>query len=93
MKLGSSGARVLKWPVSRKRLVVERNGVKIWNSWTMVTHIWGTFDPVEFKVILVHSVYLSQMSISQPRLVVERNGVKFETRGQKLYIYGVHLSL
>ncbi len=39
----------LKWTVTGKRLVVEQNGVKFG---TVVTHIWGAFDVVGFKVIL-----------------------------------------
>ncbi len=65
---GSFGAIVSKWPVSRKRLVVEQNEVKfgiyniyigylwpyseIWDSVVPFIHILGTFDLIGLKVIL-----------------------------------------
>ncbi len=57
--LGSLGALFSKWPVSRKRLVVEQNGSEVWDSGSVVIHIWGTFDLIVFKVIWGHSVRLS----------------------------------
>ncbi len=33
---------------------------KIWDSGTLVTHVWYTFDLVVFKVFGGHSVQLSQ---------------------------------
>ena len=53
--LESFGAFVSKWPVSRKWLVIEQNGVKFG------TRIWGTLYLVRFKVKLWgHSVHFSQ---------------------------------
>ncbi len=45
---------------------------EIWSSWTI--GIWGTFDPVGFKVISgSFGAIVSKWLVSQKRLVVERN--------------------
>ncbi len=50
---GTFVALVLNWPVTRKRLVVKQNVVKTnWDSETLPTHIWNTYDLVGSKVIL-----------------------------------------
>ncbi len=45
---GSFGAPVLKWPVTRKYLVIGQNEVKFG---TLLTHIGGTFYLVGFDVL------------------------------------------
>ncbi len=44
--LGSFGSFVSKWPVCRKWLVVVAKRSQIWDSWSLLTHIWGSFDHV-----------------------------------------------
>ncbi len=59
---------------------------KIWDSGTLVTHMWCTFDLVVFKVILrSFGARVSKWPVTPKRLVVEQTRVKFETRGQLLY--------
>ena len=36
---------------------------EMWDSGILVTHVLNIFDPVVFKVILGHSVHLSQNSL------------------------------
>ena len=50
--LGSFGALVSKWPVTRKQLSIEQNGLKFGVSRVVLTCIWVTFDRLVFKVIL-----------------------------------------
>ncbi len=47
---------------------------EIFDSWTPVTHLWGTFDLVVFKA-------MSNGPLSRKWLIVEQKGVKFETGG------------
>ena len=76
--LGSFGTLVSKWPVSRKRLVLRMKRSEIWDSWILVTYIWGTYDLVVFNVILgSFGALVSKCPVTPKRLVVERNGVKF----------------
>ena len=76
--MGSFSALVSKWPVSRKVLVIERNGVKFGDPWTIVINIWGTFELVGFKVILgSFGALVSKWPVSRKGLVVKQNGVKF----------------
>ena len=49
--LGSFSALVSNWPVTRKRLAVERNGVKF-GLGVVVICIWDGFDLLMFKGIL-----------------------------------------
>ncbi len=50
---------------------------EIWDSWILVTHIWGTFDLVGFKVIFgVIRCTCLKMALSQKRLAVEKHRVK-----------------
>ena len=63
---------------------------EIWDSWILVTYIWGTYDLVVFKVIWgSFSALVSKWPVSQKGLVVERNGVKFMNHAHYLYIYRV----
>ena len=122
-------ALVSKWHLTRKRLVVERNGVKfetlghllhlyrviwpcrirdqfevirciclkmaciskmarqrakwseIWESWVLVTYIWGTYDLVVFSHFGVVRCTCLKMTCISKRLVIERNEVKFGNQG------------
>ncbi len=42
----------LKMACISKRAGSRVNWSEIWDSWTLVTHLWGTFDLVGFKVNL-----------------------------------------
>ena len=54
----------------------------IWDWWTLVTHIWGTFDLVGFKVSLwSFGAVFSKWPITQQQMVLGRKWVKFGTRG------------
>ena len=54
---------------------------EIWDSGILVTHIWGAFDLVGYKVILgSFSALVSKWSVSQKWLAVEQNGVKLGIR-------------
>ncbi len=69
--LGSFGALFSKWPVTRKRTLVERNS-EISASLILVTHVWGTFDLVGFKVILgSFGTLFSKWLVTRKRLIVE----------------------
>ncbi len=57
--LESFGALVIKWPVFRKRLIVEQNGVKF-ATHEHKKHRWDTFDLVVFMAILGHAMHLFQ---------------------------------
>ena len=62
----------------------------IWDSGTVLTHMWFAFDLIAFKVILrSFSARVSKWPVTPKGLVAERNGVQFETRGQMLYKYRV----
>ncbi len=51
---------------------------EIWDSWILVTYIWGTYDMVVFKVILgSFGALVSKRPVSRKGLVVEQNRVKF----------------
>ncbi len=55
---------------------------EIWESGILVTHIWGTFDLVGFKVILGSiGALMSKWPVSQKRLVIKQKGLKFENQG------------
>ncbi len=70
---GSFSTFASKWPVSRKGLVLERNGVKFGIGDTSNTY-GGMFDLVGFKVILGSFVALvSRYRVSPKRLVVDQN--------------------
>ncbi len=61
-----------------------------WDSATLVTHMWCTFDLVVLKVILKSfGAHVSKWPVTPKWLVVEQSGVKFETRGQLLHKYRV----
>ncbi len=78
----------------KKCYIVETAGpkakwTKMWDSGTLVTHMWCTFDLVVFKVILrSFGARVSNWPVTPKRLLVEQNGVKFESRGQLLYNIG-----
>ncbi len=56
---------------------------EIWDMWTPIKHIWGTFDLIGFKDILgSFSAFVLNLPVSQKQLVVEQNRVKFGTRGK-----------
>ncbi len=56
--------------------------IEIWDSEKVVLCIWDTFDLLVFKVILGHSVHMSQNCLQLKNgWAIERNGVKFGTRG------------
>ncbi len=38
--------------ISEKRATVEQNGVKFWDLWVVIQHIWGTFGLLALNVIL-----------------------------------------
>ena len=42
---------VSKWSVTRKRLMIGIKKTEIGDFGTLVEHLWGTFDPVVFKVV------------------------------------------
>ena len=54
----SFGALVLIWPVTRKRLAVERNGVTFGTRWYLQHVYGGTFDLLVLNVILGSFVVL-----------------------------------
>ncbi len=58
----------------------KQNG--IWDAWLLVTHIWGTFDLLVFKVISGHSAhFFSKWPVTPKRLALGQKGMKFETQG------------
>ncbi len=93
VNFGTFGALVLKWPVSRKRLCLEKGWSETeWNlgitnaSYTYI----GYFDLAGFKVTLgLFGERVSKWPVSRKGLVVERNGLKFGNPEQNVYIYRV----
>ena len=80
--LGSFGAFVLKWPVTRKRLAAEQNGVKLGTGREVMTCIYGTFDLLMFKISLgSFGALVPTFLVTRKSLVVKRNRPKFGTRG------------
>ena len=58
---------------------------KIWDSGTLVTHMWCTFEPSSVQGHLrSFGACVSKWPVTPKWLVIEQNGVKFETRGQLL---------
>ncbi len=59
-KFGVIQCTCLKMTYISKRTGLRAKQSEIWDSWTLVAHMWGTFDLVGFKVIWGHMVHLSQ---------------------------------
>ena len=75
---------IFEKPVSRKRLVVEQNGVKFGpRSGVSIQCIQGTFYTLVVKVIpgSLGSFSIFEKPVSRKRLVVERQRVKFGSQG------------
>ncbi len=74
------GALVSKWPLTRKWLAVEQNGVKFETRGVVVTYIWDAFDLLVFKVILgSFDAMAFKGPVTRKCLAVEGNGAKFGT--------------
>ncbi len=74
---------ISNWPVTRKWLAVEQNGLNLWLGGAVVwLLIWDSFDLLVLKVILgSFSALVAKWPITWKRLAVEQNGVKFGTLG------------
>ncbi len=80
--MGSFGALVSKWPVTRKQLCRRVKISEIWDSGTLVNTYMGYIDLVGFKVNLgLFGAIVSKWPVSLKHLIIEQNGVKLGTRG------------
>ena len=78
---GLFGVLFSKWPVTKKIARGTAKSSEIWDSWILVTHIWGTFVLVWFKVIWVIWCIFLKMACNSITAGVRAKLMKFGSHG------------